>query len=284
MSARDPEIEPHESSTGHIFAASGWLDAHFEAAQPEYEAMVRSVGFQPGWRVLDAGCGNGSFLPLLAALVGPSGALAALDLAPENVDAVRERIAAWRLPCPVEAEVGGVAALPYPDASFDAVWCANTSQYLGDDELLSVLAEFRRVVHPGGVVAIKDIDGSLMRAPSREPGLIPHLREARARAGATQAWGAMRGPDLAVWMRRAGFADVSLWTTLVERWPPYRPAEREYLRTLFSTFTGMAEEVDIPQRERDEWAHLRGLGDALFEDPDHYYREGHVLAVGRVPE
>jgi SAM-dependent methyltransferase len=282
MSAGKPDIQPHESSAGHIFAASGWLDAHFEAARPEYEAMVQAAGFRPGWLVLDAGCGNGGFLPLLAALVGPSGALAALDLAPENIAAVRDRVPAWELPCPVEARVGSVTALPYADDAFDAVWCANTAQYLTDDELAMALGEFRRVVRPGGVVAIKDIDGSLMRAPSHEPGLIPHLREARARAGAVQAWGAMRGPDLGVWMRRAGYRDVRLRTTLVERWPPYRPAERQYLRTLFGTFAGMAEEVDIPQREREEWARLRDAGDALFDDPEHYYREGHVLVVGEV--
>lgn len=36
------------SSTGQVFAVVGWLDAHFEAARPEYEAMVREAGFQRG--------------------------------------------------------------------------------------------------------------------------------------------------------------------------------------------------------------------------------------------
>ena len=215
-----PQQDGTASSTGQVVAAVGWLDAHFEMARPEYEAMVRAAGFRPGWRVLDAGSGSGSYLPWLAELVGPSGALVALDLAPENVAAVRERVAAWRLACPVAADTGSVLALPYPDDAFDGLWCASVTQYLDDDELLAALAEFRRVVRPGGLVAVKDIDGTLMRAPSREPGLIPHLREARARAGATQARGAMRGIELRTWLRRAGLAEVWLRTTLVERWPP----------------------------------------------------------------
>lgn len=61
------------TSTGHALSAAAWLDAHYLAAQPEYEAMLRSAGFQRGWRVLDAGCGGGSYLPLLAEMVGPHG-------------------------------------------------------------------------------------------------------------------------------------------------------------------------------------------------------------------
>jgi arsenite methyltransferase len=49
--------------------------------------MIRSVGIKPGWRVLDAGCGGGSFLPLLAELVGKDGNVSALDPAPENIEA-----------------------------------------------------------------------------------------------------------------------------------------------------------------------------------------------------
>ena len=35
---------PHASSTGQVFTGGEWLDNHFEAARPEYEAQVRAVG------------------------------------------------------------------------------------------------------------------------------------------------------------------------------------------------------------------------------------------------
>ena len=75
----------HAASTGLVLTNAALLDVHFEACRPEYEVMLRSVGLQPGWRVLDAGCGSGSYRPLIAEAVGPTGAIAALDLAPENV-------------------------------------------------------------------------------------------------------------------------------------------------------------------------------------------------------
>ena len=65
----DQQRRMNVSSTGQVGTAGGFLDTHFEACRPEYEAMIRSVGLQPGWRVLDAACGGGSYLPLISALV-----------------------------------------------------------------------------------------------------------------------------------------------------------------------------------------------------------------------
>src|SRR4051812_14639672 len=93
------------SSTGQAFTDGAWLDTHFEVSRPEYEAQLRAVSLRPGWRVLDAACGSGSFLPWLAELVGADGHLAALDLAPDNVALVERRVADWTLPCPVEVRV-----------------------------------------------------------------------------------------------------------------------------------------------------------------------------------
>ena len=53
----------HRSAANHVLSDSDWLDLHFEACRPEYEAMLASAGFQRGWSVLDAGCGNGAYVP-----------------------------------------------------------------------------------------------------------------------------------------------------------------------------------------------------------------------------
>jgi hypothetical protein len=51
------------NSLGMVLADTEWLDNHYLAMQPEYEDMLRWVGLQSGWKVLDAACGTGSFLP-----------------------------------------------------------------------------------------------------------------------------------------------------------------------------------------------------------------------------
>jgi len=75
----------NETSTGHEASGVDWLDLHLESSRAEYESALREVGIGPGWSVLDAGCGSGSFLPLICDSTGPEGTVAALDLAPENV-------------------------------------------------------------------------------------------------------------------------------------------------------------------------------------------------------
>ncbi len=140
------------ASTGQVGTEGGFLDAHFEACRSEYEAMLRSVGLQPNWRVLDAACGAGSFLPLMSTLLEPSGSISALDLAQDNVAAVERRINNGEFTCPVVARIGSLTSLPYQDEEFDAVWCANALEYLDDEELVRALEEFVRVLRPGGVL------------------------------------------------------------------------------------------------------------------------------------
>lgn len=103
MGERLPDTAASTSSMGHTLAAGTYLDAHFTMCRPEYEVMLRSVGLQSGWHVLDAGCGRGSYLPVIAEAVGPAGEIAALDLAPENIATVGQSVAAWGLPTPVAA-------------------------------------------------------------------------------------------------------------------------------------------------------------------------------------
>ncbi|NJN82364.1 MAG: class I SAM-dependent methyltransferase [Caldilineaceae bacterium] len=69
--------------------------------------------------------GRGSYLPLIAELVGPRGAIHALDLASENVEHLQRRVQQGEFDCPVEVRKGSVTDLPYADNSMDAVWCAN---------------------------------------------------------------------------------------------------------------------------------------------------------------
>jgi ubiquinone/menaquinone biosynthesis C-methylase UbiE len=134
-----------ESSRSQALIDVTWVDIHFEACRPEYEAMLASVGLESGWRVLDAGCGGGSFVPLIAATVGARGSVSAVDLSLENVTATRARIRGWSLPCTIDVCQASVEELPYPSDRFDAVWCANVTQYLTDDGL---------VVPPHGTVKL----------------------------------------------------------------------------------------------------------------------------------
>lgn len=274
----------------HKFSGADWLDLHFEACQPEYEAVLRSSGIKRGWRVLDAGCGSGSFLPAIAELVGRSGAIIALDLDPENVAVTSHRVAEeWRLACPVEVLRGSVLEVPLPDDHVDAVWCANVQEYLPDDDLLAMLREFRRIVRPGGLVIIKDADlAHFVLRPADEAFLWHHFEAALAKPYWNAGKGAFRAWNLRRHFEQAGLTYLWQRSSLIERRGPLRPIERAYLGEYLGTHAGIALDVhfdDLPAPDLELWQHLADAeaGGSLLDHPDFYWCEGQVIAVGQVP-
>lgn len=273
------------SSTLQYFTGADWLDLHFAAMQPECEAMVRWVGIEPGWCVLDAAAGSGSLLPLLTELVGPHGAVSAIDLAPEKVAEIEERVRQANWSAPVEARTGSVTALPYVSGTFDAVWCANVTEYLTDDELRQMLAEFRRVVRPGGLVAIKEWDNTGQLLLPGPPLLLTHLDEAALRAGDTWAHGLFRVAAIPQWLRAAGFRAIRQKPTLVLRFQPLRPVERRFICNMVRALTVQAEAVDLPADELAAWRKLAETDaeDHIVNDPDFQFRVVQTVFVGQVP-
>ncbi|MEZ4708044.1 MAG: methyltransferase domain-containing protein [Caldilineaceae bacterium] len=267
------------------FVGTDWLDAHFVAMQPEYEEMLRWVGLQPGWCVLDAGCGTGGFLPLMSELVGHTGKVSAMDLAPENIAVVEARQAQSQWAAPVAAQVGNMFHLPYEDNSFDAVWSANTSQYCTDEELLKMLSEFRRVVRPGGLIAIKEYDITSMQFQPTTPMLTVHLYEALCRMGKQYYCQLFRTILLPQWLRNAGLKNIRQKPTLMTRLQPLRAVEKTFVCNFLAFFAYHAKDADLPADERQIWEKLGDINspDHIINHPDFQYRGIQTVFVGCAP-
>ncbi|HET8660147.1 MAG TPA: class I SAM-dependent methyltransferase [Micromonosporaceae bacterium] len=100
-------------------------------------------------RILDAGTGSGHWL----AVVGrarPRTELVGLDLSPAFIEIAQRKTARLR-PQP-RFVLGDMTDTPFPDGAFDAVMCAWVLDTLPD--VAGALREFRRVVAPGGSVAL----------------------------------------------------------------------------------------------------------------------------------
>jgi arsenite methyltransferase len=276
----------HVSFTDKTGTTAGYLDLHFEAFRPAYEAMLRSVGLQPGWRVVDAGCGGGSYLPLLAELVGPTGSISAFDLAPENVTRVRELVAGWRQRCSVRTEVASLTALPYADAEFDALWSANAVEYLSSEEVSTALSEFRRVVRPGGLVGIKDTEPGLWCISPADPTLLWRMWEAVSHISAPFRGSLHHTRTMRRRLERVGFVDVWQRASVTEFWAPLSPVQREWVAELLMQMGALAERAGVPEADLDFWRRQRDpqSPDNLSHDPDLFWCEGYFVTVGRVPE
>jgi ubiquinone/menaquinone biosynthesis C-methylase UbiE len=269
----------HAASTGLGFTHRSIVDAHFEACAGSYRATLDAAGIQPGWTVLDAGCGTGAFLPWLAELVGPEGRICAVDLAPENVAFAAARMTAQDARCTLEIRVGDLLRLDYPDDTFDAVWCANTTQYLDDEELLRGLGEFGRVVRPGGTVAVKDLDAGLIAVRPGDPfQFSDFFRRAAERPGYARQL--MRTGELYRWLDQAGLTSVRQHSLLIEHFAPLPPAVLRFYLPACARVAELALAAGVDGRWQ---AFLDPDGAAHpLADRHAYVREGNTVAVGHV--
>ena len=267
---------------GHALSAADWLDTHYLAGQPEYESMLRAAGFQRGWRVLDAGCGGGSFLPLLSELLGPTGHISAVDLAPENVARVEALIASGGLGCPADVRVGDVTILPYDGNGFDALWTANVTQYLPDPALATMLHEAWRVLKPGGLLAIKDTEDSALCLHPVPPLLLWRLFDALAQRREMTVIGGLRGLHLLRLVEVAGFVHVRRPITYIERQLPLRAVEARMIAKLVGWLAQAAETLDLPDSDRAQWRTFAAPTESgyILRQPDIYWREADVLVTG----
>ena len=116
---------------------------------------LAALALRRGERVLDAGCGTGLLLEQQALAVGGGGRV-------DGLDASDDMLALARTRCADLAQVhlcqGSVEDLPYGDAAFDALSCAQTLLYV--ERLDAALAGFHRVLQPGGRLALIETDWS----------------------------------------------------------------------------------------------------------------------------
>jgi SAM-dependent methyltransferase len=70
-----------------------------------------------------------------------------------GIDLLADEVARWRTLDPgLDLRVADVRALPFPDASFDAVACVSVIEHVDGDGDALAMAEMRRVLRPGGVL------------------------------------------------------------------------------------------------------------------------------------
>lgn len=119
-----------------------------EIAYEHWHRYAFALRHVQGKRVLDAACGEGYGSALLAEAAT---AVTGVDIDPAAVDHAR-RVYGGRPH--LRYEVGSVTALPLPDASVDAVVSFETIEHLPAADQPAMLAEFARVLAPGGVLVI----------------------------------------------------------------------------------------------------------------------------------
>ncbi|MGO4536251.1 class I SAM-dependent methyltransferase [Leifsonia sp. 2MCAF36] len=110
-------------------------------------ALLGLAGDVAGRRVLDAGCGSG---PILSDLCERGAIVSGIDSSAGMLEQARQRVGV-----DADLSVADLAdPLPFPDDTFDDVIASQVLHYLED--WAPTLAEFRRVLKPGGRLIVSE--------------------------------------------------------------------------------------------------------------------------------
>jgi ubiquinone/menaquinone biosynthesis C-methylase UbiE len=150
--ANDHQVGPVREVYTHGYGAKHLQE--LQARDAAHEATFFLPYLRPGISLLDCGCGPGSITLGLAERVAP-GKVIGIDVEPQQIDAARS-LAAQRGVTNVDFQVANVYELPFPDASFDAVFAHSLLEHLR--EPTKALREMRRVLKPGGIAGTRDVD------------------------------------------------------------------------------------------------------------------------------
>ncbi|GAA5163226.1 MULTISPECIES: class I SAM-dependent methyltransferase [Amycolatopsis] len=210
--------------------------------------LLRSL--RPGMLVLDVGCGPGSITRGFVPLVG-EGRVLGVDVEPRQF--LREST--------VDFVAGSVYALPVPSESVDVVFAHALFEHLGRP--VEALREIRRVLRPGGTLALSTSDWSRARLRPKTVNVVAALRGhylLRRRAGGDP----FAGKHIASYAEQAGFREIHTHA----RFRPdmgYRELARYVESRLDAALSASSEDRDqLASAARSAWAWSHaGDGDFL---------------------
>ncbi|UCI10290.1 methyltransferase domain-containing protein [Mesorhizobium sp. B1-1-8] len=161
---------------------------------------------KPGMRLLDIGCGPGNITATMAPHVGLA---VGVDIQGRSIAAANELAETAGL-SNLSFREADMTALPFDDETFDAVFFHAVLYHQDASMLARTLAEARRVLRLGGLVATRDADigGNILH---------PDLPGLRTSLDLWQRWYEHDGPDALQFGRRQGailraHGFVPVWT------------------------------------------------------------------------
>jgi ubiquinone/menaquinone biosynthesis C-methylase UbiE len=215
-------------------------------------------------RVLALGCGTGVEVRALRRLTGPEVAIVGVDHSPALIDAARRHTADEGLAANVTYQVGDAHHLPDGDGEFDIVTLHTLISHA--DDPLQVLREARRLVRPGGTVAVFDGDYASLTFAYPDHALARTIEEKLVQLIVANPR-IMR--DLPRLLREAGLelaeADATLYADL--------GSSRFWVAATESYGVLLARSGLLPQELVDDWRafQARAAADGTFFGASSYY-------------
>lgn len=210
------------------------LSAFHAGFAVELEAIVNTLPLEPGQKILEIACGDGTYTPFLARRAGGAGLVVGLDLSPQFLALARQQADRTSREgsgaSPTRLVAASIEHIPFGPGSFDVVWCAQSLFSLPDP--LDTVTRMVAMVRPGGLVAVLE-DDTLHQV------LLPWPIDVELAVRAAE-WRALRrhvpnpakfyvGRRLVPLFAEAGLVDLRVRTFTADRMAPLDSASRTFL-------------------------------------------------------
>jgi len=224
-------------------------------------SLIADLELPAGSHGLDVGCGVGLYTLWLAEAVGSKGQVVGIEPTAERIAAALALVGGQFGPERIELRQGDGTALDMATDTFDWVWCGDVLHHILDTR--SALAEFRRVVRPGGRIIVKESQVlSAMFLPGH-PELERRIQLAEIERTLEEGGGRSfqeRRQTTLISLRDAGLEAIDARTYLIERRAPLTSVDRDYIqKTVFDRNWGPRLRDFL---EPDDWAQRNRLCDS----------------------
>ncbi|WP_395402205.1 class I SAM-dependent methyltransferase [Arthrobacter sp. UC242_113] len=132
-----------------VYSCAVWSDESEsleEAQEEKLDLVCRKLGLQPGQRLLDVGCGWGSFALHAAERYGVT--VVGITISTEQAELVRKRVAEAGLTDRVDIRVQDYRDID--DGPFDAISSIGMSEHVGREQLDRYVSKLHGLLRPGG--------------------------------------------------------------------------------------------------------------------------------------
>ncbi|MFW6125749.1 MAG: class I SAM-dependent methyltransferase [Chloroflexota bacterium] len=161
MNSKQPSPQRHPANV-YLEAQAYWGMTIHMGGQEATDRLARLCHVDRHTRVLVVGCGVGVTPRYLVRRYGCR--VVAIDISEKMVERSKERAKREDVDGGVAFGVADAQALPFADATFDAVMCESVNAFIEDKA--AALAEYVRVTKPGGYVGINEV--TWLKEPPRE--------------------------------------------------------------------------------------------------------------------
>lgn len=132
------------------------LEAFHRGFNRELREIIAALPIRKDARILDVGCGDGTYALWMSERIGRKGRVLGIDRSTAYLRLAAARASRHGLSAQLSFRPGAIADLPFNEGTFDLVWCAQSLYSFPDP--FEAIREMARVARAGGIVAILEDD------------------------------------------------------------------------------------------------------------------------------